>query len=379
MDRLSLEPPQPVSGRRRVAWPLDMWPVADRDAWSRARQSESLVSDAGAAEDWRPASIKSVIGAHGRWLAYLAGRGELDMDSDPADRFTRDSVNAYVDHLRLTCSSVTVASYIAVLSMTIQAMVPERDWTWLRKIQANLHHRAEPSRDKRPRVVHIVDLLELGLGLMVEADASDSSDVRVVGRAARDFRDGLMIALLAMRPLRQKNFLAIEIGSHQVEAPRGNSLRFSGKETKDKKPFQAPFPAALESVLARYLAHYRPILVRSKGGRNPAYPGQPAGWHLWVSKGGTTFTAGALQKALERHTRLRFGHVVNTHLFRDCVATTIAYDDPEHIRICARILGHSRFSTTEGHYIAAKMVAAADHYHELIEAIRSPRQSGGRD
>src|ERR1700692_3005912 len=124
--------------------------------------------------------------------------------------------------------------------------MPDRDWTWLRKIQANLHRRAEPSRDKRPRAVHVVDLLELGLGLMVKADANDSSDLQVVGRAARDFRDGLMIALLALRPLRQKNFLGIEIGSHQVEAPPGNTLRFSGKETKDKKPFQAPFPAALE-------------------------------------------------------------------------------------------------------------------------------------
>jgi hypothetical protein len=44
----------------------------------------------------------------------------------------------------------------------------------------------------------------------------------------------------------------------------------------------------------------------------------------------------------------------------------IAYDDPEQIRICARILGHSRFSTTEGHYTFAKTVAAADHYHDPI-------------
>jgi hypothetical protein len=66
-------------------------------------------------------------------------------------------------------------------------------------------------------------------------------------------------------------------------------------------------------------------------------------------------------------------HLVNTHLFRDCVATTIAYDDPAHIRVCARVLGHSRFSTTEGHDNVAKTVSAADHYHDLIEAIRSPR------
>jgi integrase/recombinase XerD len=190
----------------------------------------------------------------------------------------------------------------------------------------------------------------------------------------------LMIALLALRPLRQKNFLAIEIGDHLVGARPGYMLRFTGDETKDKKSFQAPFPTALEGVLARYLEHYRPILLRTRGVRNPAYPGQPAGRHLWVSKGGTTFTPGAMQKALERHTRPRFGHVVNTHLFRDCVATTIAYDDPEHIRICARILGHSHFSTTEGYYIVAKTVSAADHYHDLIESIRaSPRSRARRD
>jgi hypothetical protein len=58
---------------------------------------------------------------------------------------------------------------------------------------------------------------------------------------------------------------------------------------------------------------------------------------------------------------------------RNRAATTIVYDDPEYIRICARIFGHSHFSTTEGHCIVAKTVAATGHYHELIEAIRPPR------
>ncbi|HEY2012389.1 MAG TPA: hypothetical protein VGH38_02760 [Bryobacteraceae bacterium] len=146
---------------------------------------------------WRPSSIKSVIEAHGRWLAYLAGRGELDMDSDPADRFTRDSVNTHVDHLRASCSSVTVAGYIGVLSMMIQAMMPDRDWAWLRELHANLDRRTETSRDKRPRVDHNVDVPELGFGLMVKADANDSSNIRIVGRAARDFRDRSVVALPA--------------------------------------------------------------------------------------------------------------------------------------------------------------------------------------
>ncbi|HEY2012390.1 MAG TPA: hypothetical protein VGH38_02765 [Bryobacteraceae bacterium] len=92
-----------------------------------------------------------------------------------------------------------------------------------------------------------------------------------------------------MCPLRQKNFLAIEIRSHLIEARAGYTLRLTGDGAKDKKPFQAPLPAALEEGLARYLAHYRPKLLRARGARNPAYPGRPAGRHLWVSKGGTTF------------------------------------------------------------------------------------------
>jgi integrase/recombinase XerD len=42
----------------------------------------------------------------------------------------------------------------------------------------------------------------------------------------------------------------------------------------------------------------------------------------------------ALQKILARHTTAQFGHSVNTHLFRDCAATSVATDDPEHVRIC---------------------------------------------
>ena len=29
----------------------------------------------------------------------------------------------------------------------------------------------------------------------------------------------------------------------------------------------------------------------------------------------------------------RFGHALNPHLFRDCAATSIAIEDPDHVRI----------------------------------------------
>jgi hypothetical protein len=91
---------------------------------------------------------------------------------------------------------------------------------------------------------------------------------------------------------------------------------------------QMAFPDVLVPALQTYLKLYRPRLMAMQGPRNPATAARPVGSHLWVSRCGTPMTEGALQKALARHTRARFGHHVNVHLFRDCLATSLADDNP---------------------------------------------------
>lgn len=99
---------------------------------------------------------------------------------------------------------------------------------------------------------------------------------------------------------------------------------------------------------------------------------------LWVGQGGTALSAGGLQVIFERHTRRRFGHVVNPHLVRDCVATTIADLDPDHIRYAAQLLGHRALKVTERSYIAANIQPAVDRHHYLISAIRSDARKSRR-
>jgi hypothetical protein len=99
--------------------------------------------------------------------------------------------------------------------MMLQALAPEQDWSWLSQVQARLQRRATPSRDKRPRIVPAAELFALGRDLMAEAEAMPAADVV---EAALAFWDGLMISLLATRPLRQRNLLAIEIGRHLLQA-----------------------------------------------------------------------------------------------------------------------------------------------------------------
>lgn len=364
---------------RRVSWRVAQWPPADRAAWERAQRPGDFLEEGGAAADWRAATTRAVVGAYGRWLAFLAQEGQLDAALAPEARITPATVRCYVDWLQARCAPVTLAGYLAWLSMMAQAMAPGRNWRWLQAVQARLQRHAQPSRDKRPRMVPAQDLLQLGLDLIAKAEAAETNLLAKPAAAARDFRDGLMIALLAARPLRQHNFLSIEIGRHLCKLGDGFVLIFAAEETKNWRPLEVPVPALLVPALERYLEHYRPILLGLRGGYNPRQPVRPPGARLWISQRGMPFTAGAQQKALARHTRPRFGHIVNAHLFRDCVATSVAYNDPAHVRSTAQLLGHAGFETTERYYITASTLTAARDLHTSIASLRqTPKASRAR-
>ena len=85
-------------------------------------------------------------------------------------------------------------------------------------------------------------------------------------------------------------------------------------------------------------------------------------------------TAKAIHKMICRITQAAFGRPVNPHLFRDCAATSIALEDPEHVRMAATILGHASFATTERHYNQARSVEAARHFQGVIGNLRAARK-----
>ncbi|WP_048861567.1 hypothetical protein, partial [Acidisphaera rubrifaciens] len=312
---------------RRVALRPSEWPPLDQDAWARATRRGGFLDEDGDAAAWRPASRRSAIGAWGRYLAYLRQHGLLDPDQGPAARVRPEFVGAYVRHLQARCGSTTVASYLGVLEMMIRALAPGEDWTWLRRLQARLQRNAVPSRDKRRRVVPADDLLRLGMELMEAAEAM-AADAPL--KAALGYRDGLMIALLAMRPLRQRNFLGMEIGRHLLPCGDGFRLRFDADETKTGQPLDVSVPVGLVAALRRYLDHHRPFLLhlRTTRGRSRQSRSPPSGAAVWLTQYGAPCGPSAQRAALEKHTVARYGHLVNAHLFRDCAATTVAHRDP---------------------------------------------------
>ena len=62
--------------------------------------------------------------------------------------------------------------------------------------------------------------------------------------------------------------------------------------------------------------------------------------------------------------------MINPHLFRDCAATTIAIEDPPHVRIASQLLGHRTFSTTEKYYNQARGLEASRIMQNHVLSLR---------
>jgi hypothetical protein len=70
----------------------------------------------------------------------------------------------------------------------------------------------------------------------------------------RRYRDGLMIACLAVRPLRLANFIGLGLGGHLQRRGTGWWLEIPAAEAKTQTRIAPPFPAPL--AIARKGASY---------------------------------------------------------------------------------------------------------------------------
>ena len=233
------------------------------------------------------------IHIYGRWLGYLMAQGVALEAVAPPDRITAASVDGYVRFLAKRCATVTVASYLGQLHMMVSAVWPDHDWRWLCAIQARRHRMAEPVRNKAARIVPQQDLLALGCELMVKARAmAMPNDMRAgPNHPAILHRDGLMIALLAMRPLRQSNLLGLQLHRQLRREGDGWVITLTDDETKAHDRLVMAVPVVLLPELERYLDLYRARLMDMTGPTDRANPVRPPGQFLWITRCGTPMTA----------------------------------------------------------------------------------------
>jgi len=177
---------------------------------------------------------------------------------------------------------------------------------------------------------------------------------------ARQYRDGLLIALLTYRPLRRRSLSELKIGTHLRRIGTGYSLAVPGVDTKSGEPIEFPLPDRLTIYLTRYLEHFRLL-----------FPNAHEQDALWLSTKRGALGSDAIYAAICRHTAVAFGHTIHPHLFRDIAVTTIARETPEALNVSRDLLTHANIETTLRHYSQATTVDATRKHSRLLATLRS--------
>jgi len=341
----------------RLSLPFDRWPMADQTLWHAAIAEGDILDGAGPCVDWAETTRANSRKAYAYWLWWLDASGLLDTNEAPCDRLTPERIAAYVRTLEARVASSTVFTYILDLLAYVKRIAPKHDWSWLTDIKNRLWARSQPARDKTNRIRPSRDLFALGIRLMDTADQASCRYNRL-GREIQ-YRDGLLIAFLAARPIRLKNLAALEVGRHLIRIDGVHWLHIEAHETKNRRHIEVALPDELTLYLDRYIKRVRPRLCDGcKTDR------------LWVSCFQTALSEGVIRYHVCKYTKAAFGTAISPHLFRDCAATSVAIEDPEHVRVATAILGHHSPKTAQKFYDQSRMLSAGRHYQSALRSLR---------
>lgn len=337
------------SPENRRALAVQDWPAQDRLAWQEANNAvdNDFLSVARPALGWRASSKELFVRYYGIWLAWLKQEGMLDPSTKPGDRVTPERIIRYLKAQRARGGSAkTLVNNAVALRQMFQALAPDRDWLWMLPMIRRLKTAVVVVKNHSD-LPSIRELFELGRRLMHKADHGPDGSPK---QRAIMFRNGLMIAVLAARPLmRRENLARMKIDANLVREGDCYVLRFSDQEMKAGRRGIAELPWVLSHEIDKYIAVYRPILLL--GLPEPDRT-------LFISMMGRPIYPHAMSNEIGDITRAVFGRRVCAHEFRHAAGSSIARETPERVDTVAAVLGHADYRTSERYYIFADENAA---------------------
>jgi hypothetical protein len=264
---MSNEDYRPKTVASRSAAPRSMqlskWPASHRETWEKIFRPGLPLRKGSAASRYAEVSREDFARRYGAFLDFLQRNGLLDPSAGPAAQVTPQNVELYIAELKGRVRSVTVWNCIYKLRMAARLLDPKADFAWLSEIEQDLALVMEP-RSKFDRVVLAERLVQAGLTLVTEAEAFAKYPLkRAIG-----IRNGLIIALLAVCPIRIKNYAALEIGRTFKQEQGSWWISLPYGSTKTDASDQRPIPDYLEDAIELYLTKARPVLIGSRPATN---------------------------------------------------------------------------------------------------------------
>jgi len=333
------------------------WPKEDQTRWKVAFKVETeLFDDSGPAAHLAERTRLQLQYTYGKFLYFVAAHHPNLLARAPAERVNRTSIEGFVKSQPKSCGGITIGIYLHHLWLALRYICPSDEWSWLPSISKLITAQAKQKPEKH-HLVTSETLYAFGIELMDGVITSGKPASRRTTQTA--YRDGLIIALLALIPLRRRTLAALRIGKHLVQSGDLWALDIPAEDTKTKRPLEFPISAELSGRIDLYLKQFR---CRIRG----------AGTHdgVWASSRGRPMHDGAIHNMVRRRTLEVLGFPVNLHRFRQAAATLWSSRDPVNVRGAKDLLGHASFATTEKYYIMAQSRLAGRALARTIENFR---------
>jgi integrase len=331
---------------------VNEWPLADRRAWDWACRPNGRLTRGGSAAHLAEVTRIDLARRYGLYLDHVRRTSKPDIADVPASWVTSERVKSYIAELRLRVRSVTVHGSIAKLRCIAQHLDPTSNFGWLRDIENDLALKMTPM-SKFDRIVESNNIVLAGLTLMEEAESANS---RTRLQRAQSYRNGLMIALLGLCPIRLKNFSSLILDQNLLRLGENWCIVLRANETKERRPDERPVPPFLTPHIDRFLNSFRPIFKYS-------------GKVLWVGSYGKPLSYLGVERIITDTTRQTLGIPISPHLFRACVASTAYAYAGRTPHLASSLLNHRGSKSTEEHYNRSRSAHYSQEFGKLLEEL----------
>jgi site-specific recombinase XerD len=349
--------PKPGRDRRmNKHLPMAFWPAADNTAFERIFAPGDLF------DDDRPAGAHLSDGArrHIRsgWARFLGFLRDHDPDAlllSPVERLTPARLKAFTEDLGAQVRQTTVASNLDGVYQAARLIAPDNDWRWFKSAIRQIEAQAEPI-NRFTNLTEPTKLLALGLKLMDDAATLPPDPW---ARRETQYRDGLVLVLLSLWPIRRRSLAALTLSRHIERMAGTYRFHLHPEDTKAKRAETFVMPEILSDYIARYLETIRQRLV---GNRNHDA--------FWVADQGQPLTGDGLYQIVRKHTLAAFGKPMGLHDVRRATATFIAIERPDLVGIMPGVLQHAGPATAQQHYNLAGSAKASSRYLQTISGLK---------
>jgi len=321
-------------------------------AWERACVTAQRLRPGGAAARMKPSTRTGLVRAYGYLLDFCRRNDVFDQNAEAGAHVTTEIIDAFVRELRERVGSVTRAIYVGRLRQMVRVLALRDNFGWLRDVEVDLRYEVRP-QPKYHRIVPSDRLLSLGLELISRGETSNHfTDLA----RARLVRDGLMVALLSLCPIRLRNLAELHVGRQVRRIGETWWIILEAAETKSGRPDERPVPEILTEHIDRWLERWRPLFLKPADAFWASIKGGP----LAYTYVGHTITDTTLRE---------LGVPVNPHLFRDCAVYTVATAAGHRMGIASGLLQHTDRDTIQKHYNKGATLDAVRRYQQILDQL----------